>query len=280
MVQLHLKKSETDQFIVEMPRKSETTSVIEYIISVYNFRVRVDKACGYIEELVKYGPLKEEEKRGLTEGEDSIPPPFPDHRRVLDPNHYRIGWSVPEDLGRRILETTTEARRLIHKSNAERRVPVTLEQLQNALLLMKGAVNMAYPAYHGLPPWEPGMLILEAEDIRELLMGEEIFESSASLWFAGKEITRGKSLEGFVKGGENTKIIVKLTKLGSGAPVREPAVDAETQKQMIAWHHRKEEESKKIMAVDEDQYLNSAWANPKALKNQLHGGREVKFRPF
>ena len=31
---------------------------------------------------------------------------------------------------------------------------------------MKGAVNMAYPAYHGLPPWEPAMIILENDDVR------------------------------------------------------------------------------------------------------------------
>ena len=240
----------------------------------------MDKACGYIEELVKYGPLKDEEKRGLADGEDSIPSPFPDHRRFIDPNHYRIGWAVPEDLGRRVVETTTSARRLIHKSNADRRVPLTLAELQEALQLMKGAVNMAYPAYHGLPPWEPGMNILESEDFRDLLMGEEVFEDNSCLWFAGKEIQRGKTLETYVKGSESTKLIVKLTKFGSGAPVREPVVDAETQKQMIAWHYKKEEESKKVMAVDDDQYLNSPWANPKALKNQLHGGNDIKFRPF
>lgn len=242
--------------------------------------MRVDKACGYIEELIKYGPLKEEEKRGLTEGEDDIPCPMAGFRRNIDPNHYRIGWSVPEDLGRRILETTVSSRQLIHKSNADRRITITQNQLTEALNLMRGAVNIAYPAYHSLPPWEPGMLILEAEDFRDLLMGEEVFESNASLWFAGKEIQRGKDMSAYVKGSENTKLIVKLTKMGSGAPVREPLIDAETQKQMIAWHHKKEEESKKVMAVDEDQYLNSAWANPKALKNQLHGGREVNFRPF
>jgi len=285
MVLLHLKKSESDQFIVEVPRSSATAEVIETLVKsnfhlVYNLRVRVDKACGFIEELIKYGPLKEEEKRGLTEGEEDIPCPMPGFRRCIDPNHYRIGWSVPEDLGRRMLETCSSSRQLIHRSNADRRIPISEKQLTEALSLMGGALNMAYPAYHSIPPWEPGMLILVTEDIRDLLMGEEIFELSASLWFAGKEIQRGKDLASYVKGSENTKLIVKLTKQGSGAPVREPLIDAETHKQMIAWHHRKEEESKKVLAVDEDQYLNSAWANPKGLKNQLHGGRDVKFRPF
>ena len=284
MVFLHIKKSDTDQFIVESFRDRDTASVISEVIQsnlklVHNLRVRVDKACGFIEELVKYGPLKEEEKRGLAEGEDEIPCPMSGYRRVIDPNHYRIGWCVPEDLGRRIYETTQSARQLIHKSNADRRIPININQLNEALLLMKGAVNMAYPGYHSLPPWEPSMLILEHDDFRDLLHGEELFEPNSLLWFAGKEIQRGKALGFYIKGNENTKAIVKLSKSGSGAPVREPTIDSETHKQMIAWHHRKEEESKKIMAVDDDQYLNSPWANPKNLKNQLHGAHDVKFRP-
>ena len=68
MVFLHIKKSDTDQFIVESFRDRDTASVISEVIQsnlklVHNLRVRVDKACGFIEELVKYGPLKEEEKQ-------------------------------------------------------------------------------------------------------------------------------------------------------------------------------------------------------------------------
>lgn len=286
MVLIHVKKSDHDQFIVETSREVETAAIIEEIVDsilylVSNLRLRVDKACGFVEELTKYGPLKDEEKRGLTEGEEDISCPVPGHIRVIDPNHYRIGWCVTEDLGRRIFETTQSARALIHKSNADRRIPINVKQLREAIMLMKGAVNMAYPAYHGLPPWEPAVLALENEDFREVLSGEEFFEKNALLWFAGKEIQRGKHVGFYVKGSENTKIIAKITKFGAGAPVREPAIDTETQKQMIAWHHKKEEEAKKVMAVDDgDQYLNSPWANPRGLKNQLHGAGDIRYRPL
>jgi cilia- and flagella-associated protein 298 len=285
MVLLHVKKSDSDQFIVQASLNEETAVIIQEVIEgncniVHNLRLRVDKACGFIEELVKHGPLKDEEKRGLTEGEENIPCPMDGHRRVIDPNHYRTGWCVPEELGNRIFETTQSTRQLIHKSNADRRITISVNQLKDALLLMKGAVNMAYPGYHSLPPWEPSMLILENDDFKDLLSGEDYFDPDSLLWFAGKEIHRGKLLGYYIKGNENTKIIVKLTKATSGAPVREPNIDSETHKQMIAWYHKKEEESKKILAVDDDQYLNSPWANPKALKNQLHGSRDVKFRPF
>ena len=37
---------------------------------------------------------------------------------------------------------------------------------------------------------------------------------------------------------------MKLQKKGGGAPSREPIVDAETQKAMMAWHYKKQEEQK------------------------------------
>lgn len=37
---------------------------------------------------------------------------------------------------------------------------------------------------------------------------------------------------------------MKLQKKGGGAPSREPMVDPETQKAMMAWHYKKQEEQK------------------------------------
>lgn len=54
-------------------------------------RIRVDRAAHFIEELVKAGPLKPEETRGLAEGENSSEPDLPGHRFSPDPNHYRTG---------------------------------------------------------------------------------------------------------------------------------------------------------------------------------------------
>jgi len=48
---------------------------------------------------------------------------------------------------------------------------------------------------------------------------------NTALWWAGKELLRGKLLKDFSGKNEKTKIIVKLAKTGSGAPVREPAID-------------------------------------------------------
>nr|PNR63483.1 hypothetical protein PHYPA_001909 [Physcomitrium patens] len=68
-----------------------------------------------------------------------------------------------------------------------------------------------------------------------------------------------------------SKIIVKLRAQGSGCPEREPPIDADTHKAMMA-HYFKQQEQLKRMAEDEDDaYMNAQWANPKALKSQLHG---------
>ncbi len=45
------------------------------------------------------------------------------------------------------------------------------------------------------------------------------------MWWAGKELLRDKALNFYTGKNEKTKIVVKLTKSGSGAPVRETAVN-------------------------------------------------------
>ena len=44
-------------------------------------------------------------------------------------------------------------------------------------------------------------------------------------------------------------------------------------------HHMKNEEMKKMEELDDgDQYLNSVWADPKQLKNQLQGTSNIQMK--
>ena len=279
MVLLHVKKSDSDQFIYQTTLAEPVEEVIIHIAELMNKRVITDRIAVSLEELVKFGALKPEETRGLQEG-DPAEPPRPDLVKSPDEHHYRIGWAVPPELGVRMLETTTAAKQLLNKANADRRVPISMGQLDEACSLMKGALMMAYPGYHTLEPWEPVVMLLENRDVDAVLRGEEIINpENSSLWFAGKELQRGKLLSNFIKGTEQTKAIVKLQKTSAGAPVREPAVDSETQKQMIAMYHKRQEEAKKLVADSEDDYLNSAWADPRKLKRDLHGAGDIGWRP-
>ena len=70
---------------------------------------------------------------------------------------------------------------------------------------------------------------------------------------------------------EKTKIVARLQKRGGGAPAREPAVSEEERKAMMAHYFKKQEEMKKLAENDEDDFMHSAWADPKALKRDLMG---------
>ena len=53
-------------------------------------------------------------------------------------------------------------------------------------------------------------------------------------------------------------------------------VDAKVQKEMMSFYYKKQEEQKELEANNEDVYMNSAWANPKSMKAQMHGYGEIK----
>jgi cilia- and flagella-associated protein 298 len=46
---------------------------------------------------------------------------------------------------------------------------------------------------------------------------------------------------------------------------------------MMAYYYKKQEEQKKLEDDNEDVYLNSKWADPKALKNQLNGAAKMNI---
>ncbi len=91
-------------------------------------------------------------------------------------------------------------------------------------------------------------------------------------------MVRGKKLCDYLGKNEKTTVIVKMTSTSSGAPVREPLIDPDTHKKMLAYYYKKQEESKKLEQDADDAYLESPWANPKGLKTELHGVADVKWK--
>lgn len=49
-----------------------------------------------------------------------------------------------------------------------------------------------------------------------------------------------------------------------------PQVDEETHKAMLSYYYKKQEEQKALKNDEDDSYLTSEWANPKALKGESH----------
>ena len=87
-----------------------------------------------------------------------------------------------------------------------------------------------------------------------------------------------KLLSDYVGKNDKTKVIAKLQKKGASAPMREPVVSEDEQKAMVAFYHKKQQEMEKLSLEDEDNYLHSQWANPKALKNAFTGVGDVSWK--
>ena len=155
-----------------------------------------------------------------------------------------------------------------------------MDVLKAQMDVFKGLMMMAYPGYHGLGPWEPIVLLLEEPEQwhNNGDMADFLDPAKCTLWAVNKELAPNKKFSDYFGKNEKTKVVCKLQSKGSGAPVREPTVDPETHKQMLAYYHKKQEEMKQLADDNEDNFLNSAWADNKAMKAQMHGTGSIKFR--
>lgn len=106
---------------------------------------------------------------------------------------------------------------------------------------------------------------------------DELDPETSTLWFAGKSMQPEKKLSDHLGRNERTKVVVKLQKKGSGAPAREPPVDAATQKAMLAYYYKKQEEEKKLAQDADDSYTSAAWASGNSLKQHFSGVSSVRI---
>eukprot|EP00633_Aureoumbra_lagunensis_P000870 CAMPEP_0197287834 /NCGR_PEP_ID=MMETSP0890-20130614/4601_1 /TAXON_ID=44058 ORGANISM="Aureoumbra lagunensis, Strain CCMP1510" /NCGR_SAMPLE_ID=MMETSP0890 /ASSEMBLY_ACC=CAM_ASM_000533 /LENGTH=143 /DNA_ID=CAMNT_0042757993 /DNA_START=474 /DNA_END=905 /DNA_ORIENTATION=+ len=130
---------------------------------------------------------------------------------------------------------------------------------------------MAYPM--GLPKFDPVYLALESIDGLAGTQAEKALldPTTAQLWCAGKEFNRATTVGQRLGQNEKTKVVAKLQKPGAGPPAREPVVSENERKAMMAHYFKRQEELKALAEANDDDYLASSWANPKALKSSLQG---------
>lgn len=285
MVLLHVKTADDrNQFLFETTAKEKIKDIVKAVTSIHLTRLQALKVADAAEALATYGPLRPEETRGLTEEVAKLsnlnvhPDGTPTNP---DPHHYRTGVPPPKSVADVIIRTCKEVQEALSHKKVGMRESLTIGATKESLDLLKGALQIAYPAYHGLPSWEPARLILEGKETNG---GSEISESitpeNACLWWTGKLLQQEESLSKYLGLNEKTKTIVRLQPNHAGPPVREPRMDAETHKAVIAYCHKKRQEDKALEEDDDDSYLYSAWANPKGLKNALTGlGGEIRWKP-
>ncbi|KAI9138927.1 hypothetical protein BKA69DRAFT_1145020 [Paraphysoderma sedebokerense] len=298
MVFIHIKRSEESCFLYESSVAVPVDDLIPALVHIYNTRLRIERLCLACEDLCEYGVWKPVSDHGYSEEEldasflaekkeqeekqkvkERIVKDGKEWLLNPDPTGRRCGEAPTEDLALIIRKTVSEARAVIAKENARSRVCLTSEKLKEAIDNIRGAVAIVYPI--GLPEYEPVQEIIEDnEDLTGTAAIKEIYDpATATLWWAGKEIVRGKKLGDFIGKNEKTTVIAKLQKKGQGPPSREPPLDADGQKNMMSYWYKKQEENKKLIENEEDDYLNSVWANPKALKQQFNGLSSVSWGP-
>ncbi|KAJ3038310.1 hypothetical protein HDV00_000821 [Rhizophlyctis rosea] len=283
MVVIHLKKAEESLFLYETPASTPLSKLVPEIAEVHNLRLRLKRLISAGEDLIEYGPLKPENEQGYTEEQLeslSLKDKEPVEKKLvekngvqvlvnLDPTGRRTGDAPNEEMADVIRRTLNNAKACISADQVKANQCLTIEALEESLSEVQGAITIVYPM--GLPEWEPVREILDDnEDLSGTAASKEIVEpDNASLWWAGKEMVREKLLSDFVGKNDKTKIVAKIQKVGvsrcnmpgivhmqhndldeyfvqkgQGPPIREPPLDENGQKQMMAYWYRKQEENK------------------------------------
>lgn len=286
MVILDVKRSEKkNEFLYETTVKIPVAELLKELCELHNLRLKVIRLAVTCKELSKHGPIRPEETRGISDDLSKVSeldvnaygqPTNPDE------HGYRTGCPPPPEVSDVLMRTAEEAEAAVSVELVSQRKTLDRRTCQSMIDNMRGAVMIAYPAYHRLPAYDPTRL--ELEDREELDGVSELQNvldySQTNIWWAGKELQGSKTLEEYIGRNEKTKIVAKLAPKSSGAPVREPRIDEQTHKAMLAHYYKKQEDQKKLQADEDDSYLDAEWANPKALKDALvGGGRPVNWRP-
>jgi hypothetical protein len=278
MVVLDVKRSEKkNEFLYETKVKIGIRELLTELVAVHNLRLKVLRLAFSLKELAKHGPIRPEETRGISDEIGNVTElDVNAYGRPTNPDEhgYRTGCQPPPEVSDVLSRTAEEAEAAVSAQLVAARRTLNLQTCQMHVDFMRGAVMIAYPAYHGLPVYDPARQ--ELEDMEELDGHSELQDvletAQTNLWWAGKELMPDQTLEDYIGRNEKTKIIAKLVAKSAGAPVREARIDEATHKAMLAHYYKKQEEQKKLLEDNDDSYLDAEWANPTSLKASLVGG--------
>lgn len=290
MVLINVKRNDQSLFLFESTLNASVNSITIAITAIYNGRLKIDRICCEMEELAKYGTLYPPEILGLTEdqveelklvdtwGDKCIP--SGGFTLTKDPIGRRNGKAPRTEMQNVINKAVQAAKEAISKTLVVQEKCLTMAIIKQTIDMLRGSVTIVYPMK--LPPHD--VIRMEFENIEDLAGTQASLDvidpATAQLWFCGKEMYRdGKLVGDFVGKIENCKIILKLSKRGSGPPGREPIMSEEDRKQLMLKAYRKQEEWKKLAENDDDDYLNADWADNNNLKKTFHGLNRISWRP-
>eukprot|EP00904_Undaria_pinnatifida_P003098 jgi/Undpi1/1278/HiC_scaffold_11.g04670.m1 len=278
MVVIQVKRSDTDVFLVESTITESNDALVRRLVKIWNTRLVLMQLVESARELGQYGPAKPPAEHGLDEVkeeyEGALIEKGPHYQ--ADPTGKRNGNGVGPQLRNTLERVCVDAQALLGKEQAQRRVAVTQEALDEKMDNIRGAVTMAFPM--GLPEYDPVRLAIEGGDgLEGTQAGTELLDAeTAGLWMAGKEFRRDQAVGDRVGKNEKTRVTCKLQQPGSGPPGREPAVSEDERKAMMAYYFKRQEELKRLAEANDDDYLASPWADPKQLQRSLRGTTSVR----
>ncbi|CAI9735723.1 Hypothetical predicted protein [Octopus vulgaris] len=270
MVKITVKRNDEPQFLHETTGDTAIDVLITNITTIYNGRLKIERIC-LDEQITELKLIDEWAEKCRPSGGDAFNKDTMGRRNGIAPNEHMAGV---------LNKSSKEAKDMISKKKIQADICVDQKTVKDALDILRGAVMIVYPM--GLPPHDPIRMELENKEQLDGTQAslEVIPVDNADLWWAGKQLLRGKKLKDYIGNNEKTKIIAKLQKLGQGAPGREPVVSEQEQKEMMAYYYRKQEAAKKLAADDEDSFLNSEWADNQMLKKKFQGLTNIRFLIF
>mmetsp|Transcript_25718 Transcript_25718/g.52659 ORF Transcript_25718/g.52659 Transcript_25718/m.52659 type:complete len:285 (-) Transcript_25718:93-947(-) len=278
MVVISIKNADGDGFLFETTTSTRNDDLIASLVEVQNGRLRARVAIDAVRGLAKHGPMKKPEEAGLDEvkGKYMGEALEKGQHYASDPTGVRTGQAPDPKFAEVLLRTAQDLSDYIDRGQVQKRVALTATELKDKLSNLRGAVVMAYPM--GLPEWDTVKLVLDSEEgLQGSSVANEVLDSdSTSLWVAGKEFQRGQLVSDRLGKNEKTKVIAKLQKSGEGPPAREPIVSENERKAMMAHYFKRQEELKRLAESEDDDYLNSAWADSKEMKRNLQGLGNVR----
>lgn len=271
--------SNNDGFLYETTSSTTVDDLIESLVEIHNARLRSSLIIDSVRGLAAHGVMKRPENAGTDEVQEMIGNEVekgPNY--VADPSGLRTGNPPDEKMAEVLKNEVQSLEEYIDKSQVQKRVALSMQCIEERINNVRGAVTMAYP--EGLPEWDVTKMALDEslDKLKGTYLGGSIIDAKdASLWTCNKEFERGTLVSDRLGScNEKTKIIAKLTVKGSGPPAREPIVSEAERNAMTAFYFKRQEELKRLAQADEDDYLNSSWADPKGMKRNLQGLNDVK----
>ncbi|TPX34589.1 hypothetical protein SmJEL517_g02855 [Synchytrium microbalum] len=264
MVQIQVKQAEDALFLFETTAKTPISELLEEIVKLCNRRLQLLSVIQELKRVIHTGPMQIIPSDNADEDDE-------------DEEGQEPKLSPPEEKDRELLEkVAANSEAVVSKDLIPKGHVLTLEKLNEAFSDVTEVCMGVFPS--GLPAWEPLRMVLEG-NISDLNLNGKLVASDTSLWWASKELQVDKKLSDYVGVNEKTKIVAKLQKKGSSAPVKEAPLDEMGQRNLMAYYYRKQEEHKKLMENEDDEYLSSTWADSKSLKSAFNGMASISLGP-